>query len=118
MAMDNYVRIHFPIAPDEDGFPPVSTETVWAQPTDRAGEFVVANVPFFARNATIDDRVETLEADGVLRFVRVLQISTNSLIRVWLRHTTIDTREARLAESHRMLVALGCTCESMRQMPL
>ena len=80
--MADGVKIHFQLEQDEDGYPPVAVESVWAQPAGQTGEYIVDNVPFFTRDATIGDTVRVREDDGNLWFERVVARSTNSLVRV------------------------------------
>lgn len=70
--MGQPVRVHFRLVQDEDGYPPAAVESVWAQPTTKAGEYVLDNVPFFARDATIGDVVAVREEDSHLWFERVV----------------------------------------------
>lgn len=46
---EHRVKILFELEQDEDGYPPASTETLWAS---RAGDglFKIDNIPFFARS--------------------------------------------------------------------
>ena len=75
-------KVHFRLVQDEDGYPPVSVESVWAQPSTKAGEYVLDNIPFFAREATIGDVVQVREEEGHLWFDKVVRRSQNSLVRV------------------------------------
>jgi hypothetical protein len=74
-------RILFEIEKDEDGFPPVGAETVWA--IDLGGnKFKIDNIPFFARDATLGDVVEAHETNGMLCYKQTVNRSGNSLIRI------------------------------------
>ncbi|MFP2962330.1 DUF4265 domain-containing protein [Myxococcus sp. 1LA] len=106
---DSLVKVYFQLTQDEDGYPPVAVESVWARPGSDAHVFVVDNVPFFARAATLGDTVLTREVDGQFWFEEVLEYSGNSLIRV-----AFYNRE--LIEGVRKgLVALGCEIEFAEQ---
>ncbi len=41
------VKIVFELQQDEDGYPPVTRESLWATPTD-GGLYRLDNIPFFA----------------------------------------------------------------------
>lgn len=110
--MDNLTKVHFPLEPDEDGWPPVSVESVWAKRAAGEHEYVIENVPFFAAEATVDDTVQVREEDGNLWFEKLVRDSTNSLIRV----IVIDP--SRLKEISKSLVALGCVTELAPQWKL
>lgn len=49
-------HVIFPLAVDEDGWPPVSGERVWAQPLG-GDRYRLCNTPFFARGVAEDDVV-------------------------------------------------------------
>ena len=103
--MGDSVKVHFQLAQDEDGYPPVAVESVWAQPTGQVGLYVVDNVPFFTRDATIGDTVRVREEDGNLWFDKTVARSTNSLVRV-----VFFDRDA-IKEVGRHLESLGCGVE-------
>ncbi len=104
--MDDHVKVFFQLEPDEDGWPPGSVESVWARPSDCEGECVIANVPFFTRDATIGDTVQIRkDDDGVRWFVKVVKHSGNSLIRI------IVPDLGSIEEVNKHLVALGCETE-------
>ena len=90
---------------DEDGYPPVAVESVWAHPVGGADEYVLENVPFFARDATIGDVVLTREDEGGLWFETIVRRSRNSLLRVvFFDRTCVERVNERL-------VAFGCATE-------
>lgn len=80
--MTDLVKIFFHLKQDEDGYPEVSAESVWAKPTKTADEYIVDNIPFFICEATLGDTLKALKEDGVLWFDSLRQRSGNSLIRV------------------------------------
>jgi hypothetical protein len=99
------VKVHFRLVQDEDGYPPAAVESVWAQPTTKPGEYVLDNVPFFAREATIGDVVLVRDEDGHLWFDKVVRRSQNSLVRVvFFDRTCVERVNERL-------VSLGCSTE-------
>jgi hypothetical protein len=94
--MNPPVKIFFRLSPDEEGWPPVSVESVWATPTDVGNEYVIANIPFFALEANEDDRVRVCEEDGVMWMDSLVQSGGASLLRVVFYDATI--REQLVAE--------------------
>lgn len=103
------VKIHFRLEQDEDGYPPVAVESLWAEPGVKAGEYVIDNVPFFVRNVTIGDAVLVREEDGNLWFDGILSRSQNSLVRVvFFDHNCVESVGRRL-------VAMGCSTEYLRE---
>ncbi len=100
-----HVKIHFELVPDADGYPPVAVESLWAQPGVAPGEFVIDNIPFFVRDATLGDTVLAREADGDLWFVRVVSRSRHSLVRA------IFFDEGAQPRVRRELEEVGCTVE-------
>lgn len=104
--MSSLVRIHFRIDQDEDGYPPVGVESLWAKPV---GDFFeIDSIPFFTSDATTGDLVRAKpDANGEFWFAGVEQASSNSLIRIVffdVTHTNV------LSEK---LQALGCGAEGM-----
>jgi hypothetical protein len=100
------VKINFRLEQDEDGYPPVAVESLWARRGGDAQTFTVDNVPFFARDATLGDTVAgEIDGDGNLWFVRTLSRSENSLIRVtFFDKGCVDSVTASLE-------AMGCPTE-------
>ena len=74
-------KITFILKQDEDGYPPVVAEGVWAEhlADDR---YEIDNIPFFARDATLGDVVRASIVDGELRYLETLARAKNSLLRV------------------------------------
>lgn len=102
--MTDLIKIVILLEKDEDGYPPVETESVWARSAGE-GRAVLDNIPFFATVATLGDTVEYADVDGELQFVRVLEHSGNSLIRVYYRD------DANAGPITTALVGLGCEVE-------
>src|SRR5574337_180249 len=73
--MTDLVKIFFHLQQDEDGYPEVSAESVWAKPTGAADEYIVDNIPFFTRDATIGDTLKALKKEGALWFDSLRQRS-------------------------------------------
>jgi hypothetical protein len=97
-------KILFRLIQDDDGYPPVSFEGVWAihQGGDR---FEIDNIPFFTREVTLGDVVEAIERGGELDYVRMVEQSGNSLIRI-VYYDGSDPAALR-----KELEQLGCSTE-------
>lgn len=103
------VKIHFCLEQDEDGYPPVAVESLWAKPVANSDVYIIDNVPFFARNATIGDTVSVFEKDGVRWFDRLVSRSPNSLVRI------VFFDRSCIEEIGERLVAMGCATEYLRE---
>lgn len=98
-----HARIAFELEQDEDGYPPVSVETLWALPTPE-GFWRIDNIPFFVYGIALDD---IIEAHGdPLTFVRVVQPGGHATLRMLLSKTA-DAAPLRAA-----LNARGCSSEA------
>lgn len=79
--MSKAVKVFFRLHPDAEGYPPASVESVWAQRFEN-GTCRIDNIPFFSRDATQGDLVTVQEAEDVLWFVKIVEPSANSLMRI------------------------------------
>lgn len=108
MAEDNsgkFVKIFFELEQDDDGYPPVTCESVWATPVEQ-GLYRLGNIPFFARGVAYEDVVSAVRKDdGTLGFVDVIQPSGHSTLRV------IAYEESDAPVLRRKLEELGCDTE-------
>jgi hypothetical protein len=103
--MKQLSKVFFSLAKDDEGYPDVSVESVWATQASLANEYVLDNVPFFIRDATIGDVVQTRNDEGVLWFEAVVCESKNSLIRAVFFNTDYVQRvESEIAK-------IGCQSE-------
>lgn len=103
--MSERAKIFFELAPDEDGYPPVAAESVWALESTSGDGYELDNIPFFTREATLGDIVTVRAADGVLWFDHLLEASGNSLVRVVM----FDLE--RLDSVRHAIATLGCELE-------
>lgn len=100
------VRLFFSLEQDEDGYPPVAAESLWAVPTGQSHEYALDNIPFFARQATSGDVVQAREGDGgVLWFERMVKPSGKSLLRVTF------FQYVKVQEVRGFLKQMGCSTE-------
>lgn len=83
MADPELVHVVFPLEVDEEGWPPVGSERLWAQ---RIGDVIyrVDNTPWFVRNLAAGDVVRAVPLDDGSwpTFVEKIQWSGNYTIRV------------------------------------
>ncbi len=98
-------KVFFTLEQDEDGYPPVGVESVWAIPTEDADKYVIENTPFFVTSATLGDTVRVRSSDGNLWFDEVVARSQNSLIRVLFHEKEALVRVDEWLKAH------GCTTE-------
>jgi Domain of unknown function (DUF4265) len=76
------VRVRFQLHPDEDGWPPVASEGVWAVPLG-GGLVRLDNIPWFARDVASGDTFGTsTDSDGVLWATDKVAWSGNCTVRV------------------------------------
>ncbi len=110
----NFVRIMFPLNRNEDGYPPVDSETMWAV-TDRQGAYKLDNIPFYACGISFEDVVTAdAEESGLLKFREVIEPSMHSTVRVVLMKNGTDARpmDERMAELRHKLEKIGCSTEA------
>ncbi len=101
---DNFRKVLFRLEPDEDGYPPVTFESVWGQ-QNADGTLTLDNIPFFTREATLGDVVEVDYVDGETYYRCTRKRSRNSLLRVVL----FD--RAEVPHLREQLQARGCASE-------
>lgn len=106
--MKDMKKVNFHIKQDEDGYPPVKVESVWAKAIS-GGLYEVDNIPFFTRDATVGDRITVRKDEyGNLWFREAAERSTHSLIRVvFFDRDCIEDVIKKLRE-------IGCNTERMR----
>ncbi|GAA0534837.1 hypothetical protein GCM10010172_14900 [Paractinoplanes ferrugineus] len=81
-AKSDLVRVLFSLDVDEDGWPPVSAETMWARvlSPDRVE---IDNVPFFVRGLSSGDEVRVVrDDDGMLVGTEVIEWAGHCTVRV------------------------------------
>jgi hypothetical protein len=106
---DSIVKVRFVLDREDEEWPPVRTEGVWAR-TVGQGEFELASVPWFARGAAFGDRVRAEpDSDGVLTVRDRVAWSGRYTIRV------IPLGEGTSGEQVREIIdifaPLGAECE-------
>jgi len=87
-------KVFFHLECDAEGYPPVSSESLWATPIGK-GLYRLENVPFFAREVSYQDIVAVETVDGRHWFKEVIEPSGSSTLRVVVfdisyRHRVIE----------------------------
>jgi len=106
-------KIWFRISQDEDGYPPVSVETLWMSPVT-GGAYRLDNIPFFAKGVSCGDMVSAFPGpDGHLWFDQVVDHSGHSTLRVVVFREVDDKRplEERVEELRGRFSSIGCSTE-------
>lgn len=108
--MDALVKIVF-LLEQEEGYPPVSRESVWAKRLHE-NRYQIDNIPFYIREISHNDIVETKTIGGEIRFKQLLEQSGASTFRLLLidPSTSGQVRDA--------LKQLGCESEYNKEMGL
>lgn len=104
-ADNDFVKVFFHLEQDEDGYPPVATESLWAKRVPEGG-YQLDNVPFYAKGVSWNDIVEAqVDDEGALYFTKVIRPSGHSTIRVMIFN------EAEVSPLRKELEKLGCDSE-------
>ena len=102
-------KVLFPLEQDEDGYPPVSSGTLWARLT-KDGHYELRNIPFHARDISWGDVVAAKPISaGVVALEGVVQRSGHSTIR------GIVFNQSDLLPLQQALEHLGSTWEGSDQ---
>lgn len=105
--MERFVKIVFRLEVDEDGYPPVSAESLNAR-VEKDGTFVLDNTPFFATGVALGDRVAGVpipETVDRFEFRRVVEASNSRSISIIFLSTSIKDDVSRELQQR------GCYCE-------
>ncbi len=97
-------RIHFPLTRDASGYPPESSETLWATYLGE-GTYRIDNIPFFANRVSLGDVIEAEMIDGLATFARVRERGGHSTLRV------VAFDAAAVPELRAAVHELGCATE-------
>ncbi len=103
------VKVRFELEPDEDGWPPVGGESLWAFPLG-GNRYRLDNTPWFVRGASCYDIVEAIapDADSVPVVQQVVEHSGHLTVRVLLLDDrSLDSIARVIAEFN----SLGVDCE-------
>jgi hypothetical protein len=109
----DHVKVHFDLVRDEGGYPPVSSEMIWAIPFGES-RFCLDNIPFFVYGVSCFDIVlARQEASGQLKYDRLIEPSGHSTIRVIVYDQPADPRplNERVSVLRKNFRELGCASE-------
>ena len=103
------VKVRFILEPEDERWPPVASEGVWARPLS-GDQYELDNVPWFARGVAFGDRVRAeVDDDGALVVTERVEWSGRSTVRVIpLGDAPADEL---VGEVIRDFTALGVSCE-------
>jgi hypothetical protein len=101
---DAHAKVLFRLPQDEDGYPPMDIEGVWASKNDD-GSLTIDHIPFFTKEATLGDRVCAIARKGQLFYHSTIEHSGNSLLRV------VFFEQSELPPLRSQLSSRGCTSE-------
>jgi hypothetical protein len=102
--MKKSCKITFKLVQDDDGYPPVGYESVWAIPLGES-QFKIDNIPFFTCDATLGDVVTAYEEMGELMFIATIKSSGSSLLRL------VYAEGSDVGQIRSDLERLGCSTE-------
>ncbi|MCY1083180.1 DUF4265 domain-containing protein [Archangium lansingense] len=102
--VDDRVKVVIKLETDEDDYPPVDYEGLWALPVGE-GLFQIDNVPFFAVGIAYGDIVSATAEQQELRFREVVRPSGHSTLRL------IIYEEKDIPSVRALLEELGCSIE-------
>ncbi len=104
--MDEFVKIVFPLEIDDDGFPPIASESLNARAEEDG--FILDNTPFFVTGIGLGDLVHAHpipNQPGTFMFANVLRSSAaKSISIIFLAHDIVE-------DVLQTLKARGCICE-------
>ncbi|GAA0211090.1 hypothetical protein GCM10009123_17930 [Kangiella japonica] len=100
----SHKKILFRLEQDEDGYPPVNYENLWALPLGNE-LYKIDNTPFFVEGVSNGDIVKAVENDNELVFQKVITASSNSTVRV------IMFDESKISYIRNKMKDLNCTSE-------
>ena len=109
----NHVKVHFELTPDSTGYPPATSEALWAVRVGPA-QFRLDNIPYFVCGVSCFDIIEAQEdTSGYFKYLRLVEPSGHSTLRVTLHDKGGDRRslKERVHELRNQLHALGCSSE-------
>jgi hypothetical protein len=101
---EELVKVVVKLEKDEDGYPPLDYEGLWAIPLGE-GLFQIDNIPFFATCIALGDVVSATSERGELRYREVVRPSGHSTLRLLIH----DEKEVPAVRE--LLEKLGCASE-------
>lgn len=109
---EHHVKVLFELARSADGYPPATTESLWAIELG-GGRYQIDSIPFFVTGVSCFDIVSaTRNADGVFCCSGLLEEKGHSTIRViLLDNAGSESIETRSKELRSVLKTRGCSTE-------
>jgi hypothetical protein len=105
-SSSEHVKIVFDLPEEQEGYPPVGSEGLWALPLAETGTFVVDNIPFYVRGISSGDVVRAARNEqGELVFRETVEHSGNSTFRLFV----FEPDQVQAVRDH--LRRLGCESE-------
>ncbi|QDU82534.1 hypothetical protein Pla110_42920 [Polystyrenella longa] len=101
---DALSKINFLLEQDEDGWPPVTAESLWAIEREE-GMYEIANIPFFVRGIAYGDIVKASTETGELIFEEKVEYLGHITLRIILYDLSCMKRVCEELEK------LGCDWE-------
>jgi len=109
----DHVKVHFDLSQDDDGYPPATSETLWAVPMGES-RFRIDNIPFFVYDVSCFDIVSAQKtSSGQLKYDSLLEPGGHSTIRVIFYDQPRDPRQLteRISGLRKSFRELGCSSE-------
>ena len=108
---EDYVHVTFPLIVDEDGYPPVGSERIWAKRLSK-NLYEIDNIPFFVTGISCGDKITAKEVDGILYYDEVVEYSGNTTLHViLLEDKNPEAALQRKDELIGFLKSAGCEVE-------
>lgn len=106
------MKIRFDLTQGADGYPPATSENLWAIDIGR-GRYQIDNIPFFVMGVSCFDVISAAkDADGLFCCGGLLEEKGHSTIRViQLDNAGAESIETRSKELRSALEARGCSTE-------
>jgi Domain of unknown function (DUF4265) len=107
------VKVHFDLDQDEDGFPPVHSEGLWAIRLNDE-RYELDNIPFFVSGVSCCDVITVRESpEGYYTFDRLVEERGHSTLRVIFSEGSEDCRPLleRARDLREILRKQGCSVE-------
>lgn len=104
MTDESKARVSFRLEQDEDGYPPVALERLWADRVQE-GLYRLDNVPFYVKNVSSGDVVAVEALNDELSFLKVVRASGNSVVRIYV----LDIEDVQASRDE--FRGLGCESE-------
>ncbi|MCY4763328.1 DUF4265 domain-containing protein [Klebsiella aerogenes] len=83
MYNDDYLKVTFKLIRDEDGYPPVSYESIWVK-KDIDGDYVLDNIPTYIYGVSKSDKISFHDENGELIVDGIKNRNGHSTLRVYV----------------------------------